>query len=66
MSEPVIVNAQGKPARSADDTCPGCQKRCPRGDGRARQLSGGFGPIHDVCRHCGHDFDELTVPTWKA
>ena len=56
-----IVDPSGKPARQADDICPGCNKPCPRGDVRARQLSGGFGQVHDVCRRCGHDFDELTI-----
>lgn len=58
----LIVNAHGKPARQADETCPGCQKPCPRGDARARCASGGFGELHDVCRRCGYDFvDEYTL-----
>jgi uncharacterized protein (DUF983 family) len=39
-------------------------ERCPRCDAGklARQRSMTFGPLHDVCGVCGHDFDELTVP----
>jgi uncharacterized protein (DUF983 family) len=52
-----IVDAQGKPARRAIDT------RCPRchASKDQRVLSGGFGAPHDVCGHCGHEFEERTL-----
>jgi len=54
---PAILDASGKPARQAIDTsCPQC------GAGpEKRVLSGGFGPVHDVCGQCGHDFAERTL-----
>lgn len=61
MSDSSILNASGQPARKADEMCPSCGKKSPRGDTRARTLSGGFGQVHDVCTNCGHDFDELTL-----
>lgn len=55
---PVIVDPQGRPARkAADRNCP----RCRRGPDR-RVASAGFGTDrHDVCGHCGYEFDEFTV-----
>lgn len=45
-----IVDPQGKPARTPDDTkCPSCRSM-------RRRLSGGFGEVHDICADCGHDF----------
>jgi uncharacterized protein (DUF983 family) len=50
FNAPVIVDAQGKPARQAIDTkCPDCRSA-------RRRLSGGFGSPHDICADCGHDF----------
>lgn len=58
----LIVDPHGRPARQAIDTsCPGCGRACPPGDEQARVRSGGFGVVHDCCRQCGHDFEELTV-----
>lgn len=58
MSEqPVIVDLHGKPARAAvSDNCPRCNA-----DKAKRVPSGGFGERRDVCRECGHKFDEWTL-----
>ncbi|HUU84186.1 MAG TPA: hypothetical protein VM243_11850 [Phycisphaerae bacterium] len=40
-----------------DDRCPKCG--APR---EARIQSQSFGPVHDVCGSCWHDFVERTVP----
>lgn len=57
-----LVDAHGRPARDAVDTkCPRCRQECPRGDEQHRVRSGGFGAVHDVCVHCGYEFEELTV-----
>lgn len=54
--EPLIVLTDAVPVER-DERCPRC------GAGReARQRSRTFGPVHDVCGCCWHDFDELTVP----
>lgn len=55
--KPVILDASGKPARSANDT--GCPQ-CGAGPDK-RVLSAGFGSPHDVCGTCGHEFEERTV-----
>lgn len=40
-----------------DERCPQC------GAGRKERIrSRTFGPVHDVCSVCFHDFVELTVP----
>ena len=45
-----IVDPQGQPARRHQDTsCPTCRST-------RRRLSGGFGPVHDLCADCGYDF----------
>lgn len=44
------------PPLPKDERCPEC------GAGpEERQASRTYGPLHDVCGCCGHDFDELTV-----
>lgn len=59
---PKILDPSGKPVRQAIDTaCPGCRRPCPAGDETTRVRSGGFGAVHDCCRACGYDFEELTV-----
>ena len=50
----VLTDARGTAKSTA---CP----RCGKGK-EFRVLSSGFGEPHDVCRHCGHDFDERTLP----
>lgn len=45
------------PELPRDERCPQC------GAGKAlRKRSITYGPLHDVCGNCAHDFDELTVP----
>lgn len=36
--------------------------RCPRCGSTERYRSQTFGPVHDVCSGCHHNFKELTVP----
>ena len=44
-----------------DERCPDC------GAGsECRVSSEAFGPLHDVCGECGHDFEGLTVPASTA
>jgi uncharacterized protein (DUF983 family) len=56
-SPPVIVDAQGKPARKAmpkDDRCPQCGKGPDK-----RVASGGFGkPPHPICSACGYEWHD--------
>jgi uncharacterized protein (DUF983 family) len=56
VTSPVIVDASGRPARAAIETkCPVCRSA-------RRRLSGGFGPVHDICADCGHAWpDERTA-----
>lgn len=45
------------PELPRDERCPKC------GAGReSRERSRTYGPVHDVCAVCLHDFAELTVP----
>jgi hypothetical protein len=54
VSEPVIVNPQGKPARAPkSDACP----RCGKGKENRRQVHAFGGDPYDVCL-CGHEFKE--------
>lgn len=54
--DPVILDADGQPARPASRRCPVCGAGPDR-----RRRSGGFGAVHDVCGDCGYAFDERTV-----
>lgn len=45
------------PELPPDERCPVCHA-----GKESRVLSQTFGPLHDVCRVCGHQFDVLTVP----
>lgn len=54
MNEPLIALTD-LPELKADVRCPKC-------NGTQRQRSTTFGPVHDVCSSCGHNFKELTVP----
>jgi hypothetical protein len=56
VSEPVIVLTDTPPVLQ-DRRCPTCGS-VPE----LRQRSHTFGPVHDVCGWCRHNFDELTVP----
>ena len=50
----IVTDPTPKPP---DERCPTC------GAGReARIQSQTFGPVHDVCSMCRHNFAELTVP----
>jgi uncharacterized protein (DUF983 family) len=52
---PLIVNAQGQPARKAAAAlCP----HCGAGPDR-RGPSSGFGQAMTICLKCGHDFQEV-------
>lgn len=55
MSPPVIVNAQGQPARAPkSDTCPNCGK-----GKEVRQTVRAFGgDPYEACGNCGHEFRE--------
>ena len=54
--EPLILNAQGAPARRPKtETCP----RCGAGP-KKRTASSGFGIAHPVCGQCGYEWlDEV-------
>lgn len=58
-TQPIVLGADGKPARrtAQDSRCPQCGASPDK-----RVLSAGFGEPHDVCRICGHEFDERTLP----
>lgn len=52
--EPLIVLTD-PPDALAKPTCPRC-------GATERYRSETFGPVHDVCKTCHHNFKELTVP----
>ncbi len=54
MSEPLIVLTD--PPEVAPDV------RCPKCGATDRHRSVTYGPVHDVCSSCRHNFTELTVP----
>jgi hypothetical protein len=57
-----LVDGHGRPARAADDgRCPGKDGRRCAGTRKDRVASSGFGEPHDVCKFCGHEFDEWTA-----
>ncbi len=56
MSEPLIVLTDPPPP-IVDTRCPKCNATY-----ELRKRSETFGPVHDVCGSCGHNFKELTVP----
>lgn len=60
MSEtPVIIDATGQPARKPQSSdCPNPTCGAPKSK---RRLSSGFGPAHDICGVCGHEFEERTI-----
>lgn len=53
-----LVDATGKPIHreAVSKLCPRCNA-----DPKHRRLSGGFGPVHDICGVCGYDFPERTL-----
>jgi uncharacterized protein (DUF983 family) len=56
VNAPLIVLTD-PPVTPPDTRCPNCGAGATE---RMRSIT--YGPVHDVCRACGHDFDELTVP----
>ncbi len=50
MSDPVILDPKGQPARKPVD------KHCPRCGKDKRVASGGFGVPHPVCSNCGYEW----------
>lgn len=58
MAEAVrILDASGAPMRPKSKLCPQCGATPDK-----RVASGGFGrQITDICRVCGHDFQERTL-----
>jgi transposase-like protein len=50
---PVIVGADGRPARGPDKRCPQCKAGPDR-----RVASSGFGVPHPVCGCCGYEWHD--------
>ena len=51
-----LVGPDGRPSPPRSRDCPNCGAGPDR-----RVLSSGFGAPHDLCRACGHQFDERTA-----
>lgn len=55
MTELIVLT--DPPVTAPDTRCPECWAGANE---RIRSIT--YGPVHDVCSACGHDFEELTVP----
>jgi len=60
MNEPLIVITD-PPEIPKDERCPDCDA-----GKQARRRSMTYGPPHDVCGVCGHNFTEWTVKEWDV
>lgn len=54
--KPDVIVLTDPPPLPTDERCPQCDAGYA-----SRRRSITYGPVHDWCSVCGHDFEELTV-----